>query len=225
MARLARVIAPGFPHHVTQRGNRRQQTFFRQSDYVAYIELLAEHCQRHGVRIWGWCLMPNHVHLIAVPESEEALRLAIGKTHRHYTRRINFRRGWRGHLWQGRFASYPMENAHLRQAARYIDLNPVRAGFVTRPEDWRWSSAPGRILSRSDPLLAPDCPLLRTREIRNWAKYLAEGLQPDERERFQRHERTRRPRGSQEFVDKIGQCLGRDLQRKKAGRKPKEQEK
>ena len=109
MARLARVVAPGFPHHVTQRGNRRQTTFFLDDDYRAYLSLMAEWCGRHGAHVWAYCLMPNHVHLIVVPEAADGLRRAIGEAHRRYTRLINFREGWRGHLWQERFASFPMD--------------------------------------------------------------------------------------------------------------------
>jgi putative transposase len=106
MVRIARVVAPAVPHHVTQRGNRRQQTFFSDEDYQVYLELMSEWCKKHKVQIWAYCLMPNHVHLIAVPETKDALNLAIGEAHRRYTRRINFREGWRGHLWQGRFSSF-----------------------------------------------------------------------------------------------------------------------
>ena len=113
MARLARVVAPGLPHHVTQRGNRRQDTFFGADDYAAYREIMAEWCARYGVDIWAYCLMPNHVHLVAVPDSVEGLRRAIGEAHRRYTRRVNAREDWTGHLWQGRFASYPMDESHL----------------------------------------------------------------------------------------------------------------
>ena len=126
MARIARVIAPGFPHHVTQRGNRRQQTFFCDDDYQVYVDLLREQCLAHGVLIWGWCLMPNHAHLIAVPASETGLRLAIGNTHWRYTRHVNFREKWRGYLWQGRFTSCPLDDEHLLAAARYVDRNPER---------------------------------------------------------------------------------------------------
>ena len=109
MPRIARVIVPGVPHHVTQRSNRREQTFFRDGDYRVYRELMAEWCSEHGVEVWAYCLMPNHVHLIAVPRDEESLRRAVGEAHRRYTRHSNFREGWRGHLWQGRFASFPMD--------------------------------------------------------------------------------------------------------------------
>src|SRR4030042_6340136 len=108
MARIARVVAPGYPHHVVQRGNRRQTAFFSDEDYETYLNLMAQWCDRCKVNVWAYCLMPNHVHLIAVPDSENGLRRAIGEAHRRYTRRINFREGWRGHLWQGRFGSFPM---------------------------------------------------------------------------------------------------------------------
>ena len=109
MARIARVVAPGLPHHITQRGNRRQATFFGADDYQAYRALMREWCEYWKVEVWAYCLMPNHVHLIAVPPSEDGLRRAMGEAHRRYTRRVNFREGWRGHLWQGRFASYPLD--------------------------------------------------------------------------------------------------------------------
>src|SRR5438067_13164956 len=113
MARLARVVVPGVAHHVTQRGNRRQQVFFGDNDYAAYKALLAEGCREAGVEVWAYCLMPNHVHLILVPGDETGLRAALGETHRRYSSRVNQREGWRGFLWQGRFASAPMDDGHL----------------------------------------------------------------------------------------------------------------
>ena len=109
MARLARVVAPGLPHHITQRGNRRQQTFLCDEDYRSYLELMGQWCGAHQVEIWAYCLMPDHVHLIAVPQSADGLRRAIGEAHRRYTRMVNFREGWRGHLWQGRFSSFVLD--------------------------------------------------------------------------------------------------------------------
>ena len=141
MPRLARAVAPGLPHHVTQRGNRRQKAFFSTDDYLLYLALMSEWCDRYGVDIWAYCLMPNHVHLIAVPPDEKALRWAIGEANRHYARAINQRQGWRGYLWQGRFASVPMDEGHTLAAARYVELNPVRARLADTPEGWAWSSA------------------------------------------------------------------------------------
>ncbi|HWD68066.1 MAG TPA: transposase, partial [Caulobacteraceae bacterium] len=117
MARLARVVAAGVAHHVTQRGNRRQQVFFGDDDYAAYRALLAEGCRAAGVAVWAYCLMPNHVHLILVPSDASGLRAALAEAHRRYSRRVNVRQGWRGYLWQGRFASVPMDGAHTLAAA------------------------------------------------------------------------------------------------------------
>jgi putative transposase len=221
MARIARVIAPSFPHHVTQRGNRRQRTFFGDEDYQAYVDLLRVHCQAHGVLIWGWCLMPNHAHLIVVPATEAGLRLAIGKTHRHYTRRVNFRERWRGHLWQGRFSSCPMDDDYLVAAARYVDLNPVRAKLVVEPEAWPWSSAASRILGKPDPLLDTACPLSNGR-TGSWKDFLMAPTRAEDLAALRRHERTGRPLGSEAFVAKVGVLIGRDLQKKKPGRKVQE---
>ena len=111
---------------------------------------MAEACRQRAVEVWSYCLMPNHIHLIAVPSSEEGLRLAIGETHQRYTRRINFREKWRGYLWQGRFASFVMDEAYLLAAARYVELNPVRARLVTSAADWPWSSARAHRSGRDD---------------------------------------------------------------------------
>ena len=114
---------------------------------------MAEWCRRCGVAVWAYCLMPNHVHLIAVPSSGVGLRSAIGVPHRRYSRRVNFREGWRGHLWQGRFASCPMNESYLLAAARYVELNPVRAGLVKSPGVYPWSSAAAHLTGRDDELV------------------------------------------------------------------------
>ena len=138
------------PLHVTQRGNRRQQTFFGEEDYQHYLELMSQFCRAEQVAIWAYCLMPNHVHLIVLLQSAESLSRAIGEAHRLYTRWINFREGWRGHLWQGRFASFLMDEDHFLTAARYVELNPVRAGLVQAPSRYRWSSAAAHLRGRDD---------------------------------------------------------------------------
>jgi len=150
MARIARVVAPGIPHHITQRGNRRQDTVFCVEDFQAYLVLLREWCGHWKVEIWAYCRMPNHVHLIAVPTSEDALQRAIGEADRRYTRRVNFREGWRGHLWQGRFASCPLDEPHTLAAARYIEQNPVRAGLAATPWDYPWSSVAAHVAGMGD---------------------------------------------------------------------------
>ncbi len=218
MARLARVVVPGMPHHITQRGNRRQQTFFCEEDYEAYVELMAEWCGKHGVEIWAYCLMPNHVHLVAVPASEDGLWRAIGEAHRRYTRRINFREGWRGHLWQGRFASFVMDEPYLLAVARYVELNPIRAGLTMAPRDYRWSSARAHLVRRDDALVKV-APLLAM--AGSWRRLLCSAVSEEELKRLRGHERTGRPLGDEEFLGRLEQTLGRVLQRQKPGRKPK----
>ena len=217
MARMARVVAAGVPHLVTQRGNRRQNVFFGDDDYVAYKALLAEGCRAAGTQLWAYCLMPNHVHLILLPADEDGLRAALGETHRRYTRAVNAREGWGGYLWQGRFASFPVDDAHLFACARYIELNPVRAKLVRRARDWKWSSARAHLAGRDDALVRVK-PLLD--RLDDWAAFLGEGLAEEEREAIRKSERTGRPLGATGFVRRLEKKLGRTLARQKPGPKP-----
>src|SRR5512136_131394 len=153
MARIARVVVAGVPHHVVQRGNRRQPVFFSTADYKAYLRLMATWCQRERVEVWAYCLMSNHVHLVAVPDSERGLARAIGEAHRRYTVRVDQRENWRGYLWQGRFSSYPLDEQYLLAAVRYVELNPVRARLVELPWQYPWSSAAAHVRGRDDVLV------------------------------------------------------------------------
>ena len=220
MARLARVVVPGVPHHVTQRGNRRLETFFEAADYKAYLELMAESCAAARVAVWAYCLMPNHVHLVLVPRDADGLRAALGEAHRRYTRRINAREGWRGHLWQERFHSFPMDEQHLMAAARYVELNPVRARLVKRPRAWRWSSARAHLAGEDDRLVQAG-PLLE--RIPDWAAFLAGGMEEDDLEQIRKHSRTGRPLGSERFIARLERRLGRTLAPQKRGPKPRDE--
>lgn len=221
MARIARVVAARHPHHITQRGNRRQQTFFCDDDYKIYISLMSEWCKKFKVEIWAYCLMPNHVHMIAVPESEDGLRRAIGEAHRRYTRHINFREGWRGHLWQGRFGSFPMDESYLLAAARYIELNPVRAGLAKEPWSYPWSSAHAHLTGEDDNL-AKATSLLNM--VKDWRGFLLSAIPDKEIEELRKHELTGRPLGGEHFVKKIEKALGRILRRQKPGRKKEKED-
>jgi putative transposase len=193
--------------------------FFKEDDYTVYMDLMSEWCNERGVEVWAYCLMPNHVHLIAVPQSEESLRLAIGEAHRRYTRMINFREGWRGHLWQGRFASYVMDEFHLMSCARYIEMNPVRAGLADLPFDWPWSSASAHLRGQDDRLVKVR-PLLDM-VLNKWEDFLTPPVSPSEAQLLKRHERTGRPLGGKAFVKDLEKALGRSLMPQKPGRKPK----
>jgi len=152
LARLARIVIPGTPYHVTQRGNRRQTTFFEDEDFALYRDLVGEAARRAGSEVWAYCLMPNHVHLIVVPSDEHGLRRTFAEAHRRYTGFINARHRWTGHLWQGRYGAVAMDEAHLAHAARYVALNPVRARLCERAEDWPWSSARAHLAGQDDGL-------------------------------------------------------------------------
>jgi REP-associated tyrosine transposase len=216
MARIARVIAAGIPHHVTQRGNRRMTTFFGDEDYQAYISLQAEWCRKCGVEIWGYCLMPNHVHLIAVPDSEESLRRGIGEAHRRYSRMVNFRENWRGHLWQGRFSSFPMDESYLLAAARYVEMNPVRAHLTPDAVSWPWSSARAHLAGTDDELVKVT-PLLEM--AGDWRLFLEGAGEEDTLNEIRRHERSGRPLGAEGFVERLESALERTLKRGKPGPK------
>jgi putative transposase len=215
MPRRARLVVPGIPHHVTQRGNRRQPTFFSESDYAHYLRLLRRWCGEAETRIWGWCLMPNHVHLILVPAHEDGLRAALGETHRRYTRHVNEREGWTGHLWQSRFASFPMDETWLIACARYVELNPVRAGLVRRPEEWRWSSARAHLGMGADGVTETDALLDR---VSDWSALLEQGLAEQERGIIEGRERSGHALGTDDFLDAIGRAIGRDARPRRRGR-------
>lgn len=191
-------------------------TFFCEDDYTVYLELLSEWCGRFHVDIWVWCLMPNHIHLVAVPESEEGLCRAIGETHRRYTRHVNFREGWRGHLWQGRFASYVMDTRYTLAAARYIELNPVRAGLAASAGEYPWSSARAH-LAGVDDVLVKASPLHAG--IDDWSAFLALDVDEELMARMRMHERTGRPLGAASFITAVETQTGRTLRPKKPGPK------
>jgi len=218
MARLARIVVPTVPHHVAQRGNRRQQVFFGEEDYRRYLALLGEHTRAAGVDVWAWCLMPTHVHLMLVPARPGALRSALAEVHRRYSRAVNLREGWRGYLWQGRFSSCPMDEPHTLAAARYIELNPVRARLAGRPEEWPWSSARAHLGGGADGLT--DTAALAAL-VADWRRFLAEGLDDPAVEAIRRGERTGRPLGDAAFIRRLETQTGRELARRRPGPKPK----
>jgi putative transposase len=216
MARMARVVIPGYPHHVTQRGNRRQTVFFSDADYLHYIDLIAEYTALSETEVWAYCLMPNHVHLVMVPKHEDGLRAALGEAHRRYTRRINFRNGWRGHLWQERFHSFVMDERYLLATVRYVELNPVKAKLCREPCDWPWSSARAH-LEGKDGRLVNVRPMLE--RVRDWSSYLSSGDLVESDEVIERHTRTGRPLGSEAFVERLEVATGRSLAPKPPGRR------
>ena len=213
MARLARVVIPGLPHHVTQRGNRREPVFFGEDDYRAYLDLVSAAAQRSGTAIWAYCLMPNHVHFIMVPADPDGLRRTFAEAHRRYTGRIHARQKWTGHLWQGRFSSTAMDESHLIAAARYVPMNPVRAGLVVDAQDWPWSSATAHLTGRDDGVVTV-APLLD--RIDDFAALLAADEDEAAVTAIRRSRSTGRPVGSADWI----RILEADTKRPLAPAKP-----
>lgn len=217
MARMARLVVPHHPHHVTQRGNRRQKVFFSDSDYARYRSWLAESCAEAGTRVWAYCLMPNHVHLILVPEKEDGLRAAMAEAHRRYTRYINFKHDWCGHLWQERYFSCVLDERHLLAAVRYVERNPVAAGLCREPWDWPWSSARSHLQGVDDKLVEAS-PMLSL--VHDWHDYLQTTMPSAEQEALQRNTRSGRPLGDESFIEMLEAQTGRTLRPGKRGPKP-----
>ena len=217
MARIARLVAPGCPHHVTQRGNRRETIFFGDDDYRLYLDLLGERCRKAGVELWSYCLMPNHVHLILTPANPQGLGRALGETHRRYASVINARLRVTGHLFQSRYGSVAMDEEHLMAAARYVALNPVRARLVARAEDWRWSSVRAH-LSGEDNGVVMTTPLLE-RCAGRFADLIDAPPDAARIAALRAAETIGRPLGSARFLNNIAVLTGRDARPAKRGPK------
>lgn len=215
MARIKRIVAPGYPHHITQRGVRSMEIFFEDADRKEYLKLLRQYGRQFGVQFISYCLMDNHVHLIGIPEKPDSLARAVGEAHRRYTRMINFRANVRGYLFQGRFFSCPIcTGDYLFAALRYVECNPVRAKIVQRAWDYPWSSAAFHSgVVGNDPLVTKSHLLS---EITDWKQFLY--TRPEFTEQLREKSRTGRPFGSDSFFSTIEKITGRDVRPKSPGR-------
>jgi putative transposase len=201
MPRIARLVVPGLPHHVVQRGVRSADIFGSDDDRRAYLDLLAAAAEHHGLKFLAWCLMTNHVHLLVVPKATDSLR-GIGDAHWRYTRLVNFRAGLRGHLFQERFRSYVVQrDGHLVAVGRYVELNPVQAGLVRRAEAWPWSSAGFNAGDRREDVLV-QAPELREM-TGSWRRVLRDGEEEAERKRIEAHMATGFPLGADAWVRRL----------------------
>lgn len=218
MARLARVVVPELPHHVTQRGNGRARVFFSDADHALYLRLLTAACRAAKVRCLAYVLMPNHVHLILVPKDADGLRKAMSAVHRAYAGALNARRKKTGHFWQGRFGCVAMDGEHLAAAFRYVLLNPMRAKLSKTAQHWPWSSAGAYLKSRDDGLTDTADMLAQFPDV-------AALLESDEHGEMlelelRRAETIGRPLGSDAFLDRLERKLDRKLKPEKRGPKP-----
>lgn len=216
MPRIARAVAVGIPHHITQRGNYRQVVFEQDSDYQQYLEWLKYYSGKYALKIWAYCLMNNHVHFVAVPEAEESMARTFNTLHMRYAQYTNAKVGSKGHLWQGRYYSTALDEKHLYAAVRYIENNPVRIKAVKKAENYAWSGAKSHVKKTSDPILARDCYL--EKEIKDWSAYLQEKEDGDITKALIENTRTGRPSGDESFIRKIEQAVGRRLAAMPRGR-------
>jgi len=194
-------------------------TFFCDNDYERYLELLHKNMLKAEVKIWAYCLMPNHVHLVAIPRHLDSLAKMLRVTHHCFARTINSRNGWQGHLWQERFHSFVMDEPHLIAAVRYIELNPVRAGLCRLADQWRWSSVHAHLHGRSDPILG-EVPMRDL--ISNWSEYLNKPLPGPTNDEIRKHTCNGRPAGDDSFLGKLESLTGHRLRKLKPGPKKRE---
>ena len=215
MARLSRVVIPGIPHHITQRGNGRARTFFEQGDFALYLDLLAEAAERARAEIWSYCLMPNHVHIVLTPSDTDGLRRTFGELHRRYTGYVNARARTTGPLWQGRYGSVAMDETHFVAALRYVALNPVRARLTGRAQDWEWASTRALIAGVSDRYVRVEPALER---VGDFAAFLGAPFDEDQDyAALRKAERVGRPIGSLDWLSAMEARTGKVLAAGKRG--------
>ena len=224
MPRRPRVVVPGVAHHITQRGNNRQAVFASDDDRQLYLHLLTHHALRSSMRILGYCLMTNHVHLIAAPEHEHSLARALRHAHAEYAQAFNRAGSRSGHLWQNRFFSCPLEGPHVEIALLYVDLNPVRAGLVAEPWDWPWSSARVHsVAGAADAVLdAAWIQAIGGWDFDGWRSCLAQGLPEPECAELRRATHAGEPLGSKDFLASLERQARRRLRVFARGRPPKQ---
>lgn len=225
MPRVARTVVPGVPHHVTQRGNNRQDVFFVDDDRRAYLAMLKQRSEAYGLKIVGYCLMTNHVHLIAIPATADALAKAVGRTHYFYTQYVNRLHGRSGHLWQNRFHSCPMDELHLWRALSYVERNPVRAKIVRVPWRYRWSSAAAHCGGKDASGLLDLSGWRRRWRVDRWKQELHRPEDAALVGRMRRCLLTGRPLASDRFISKLEALVGKRLRPLPVGRPRKTRQK
>jgi putative transposase len=217
MPRVARIIAAGYPHHITQRGNNRAAVFFDDEDRQTYLNLLLKYTLKYKVTIWAYCLMGNHIHLLAVPETDTGLARGIGLTNMLYTQYLNRKLNQSGRIWQNRFFSCIVEsNQYLWSVARYIERNPVKTGLADTPLAYPWSSATAHVTGRHNQLLAEDS-WLAPDERAGYAAFL-DAVDEETDDGIRRATRTGRPFGSEQFIDQLEFSLNQRLRPGAPGR-------
>ncbi len=223
MPRQARVVFPNIPHHIIQRGNRREDVFFSDNDRKQYLEWLKEYCKEQKVEILAYCLMTNHIHLLAVPSTEDGLQRVLKPLHMRYAQKINRERGWKGHFWQGRYFSSPLDGEYLLFATRYIERNPIRVKKVRKAENYKWSSARGHCGIIQDDILTKKMKWLnKYKGIDNWRQWLSIKEEKEKTDLIRRNTEKGIPTGSGRFIRRLEKLADRVLDYRPIGRPRKQ---
>jgi putative transposase len=218
MPRQARIVVPGHPYHVTQRGNSRQPIFQEDYDRLQYLSWITDYSLQYHLSVLGYCLMDNHVHLIVLPQSDNALAKTLSITHMRYAQYFNKKRNGSGHLWQGRFYSCILDESYLTAALRYVERNPVRAKMVEQPWEWEWSSAAAHV-GQTDgriPLVALNS--LTGMSAHAWKQFINAEDSTGEFNEIRTHTMTGRPLGTDSFITRLSRLLGKRLKALPRGR-------
>jgi len=203
MPRCERIVLPGIPHHVTQRGNNHQPIFLDDEDRYLYVEILKDRCRLYSLQVLGHCLMTNHVHLAVIPGCADSLSKAIGYSHRLFAQKSNIKYARDGHLWENRFHSCPLDEAHFLSVLIYIDQNPVRAGLVTDASLYRWSSARAHSGSNDSAGLIDADSWRRIAADYDWEQAIRMAQDQEVLKELRSHTLSGQPWGSEEFVKGI----------------------
>ncbi|HWE50351.1 MAG TPA: transposase [Bryobacteraceae bacterium] len=210
MPRNPRCVQPGLAYHVTQRGTNHAKVFFKPSDHRLYLSLLHENLADSQVRILAYCLMTNHVHLVAVPDREDSLAVLLRRAHGRYAQYLNTRRGRSGHLWQARYYSCPLSPRHQWSAIRYVEQNPCRALMSGAPEQYPWSSAASHLTGESDASGLLDLTFWReTGGVQAWREMHGETDSPGRLTLLRRCTYSGRPFGEAPFIEGLENQFGR----------------
>jgi len=215
MSRLARIVFAGVPHHITQRRDRREDGFYVEEDYQTYLEWLSYYSRQHRLEVLAYCLMTNHIHLVVAASNENSFQQVLKSLHMRYAQRINRIRKWKGHFWQGRYLSSPMDERYMWSAIRYVERNPVRARMVKKAESYPWSSAASHC-GRVDERVLSNNP--QSQQVDDWSAWLAEGDDPSELKMIRRNIEKGLPCGSERFITNLEKMIGRSLQFRPQGR-------
>ena len=224
MPRTARIVIPAVAHHITQRGNNQQDVFFVDDDRVVFLKFLKQQSEKFGMRIDGYCLMTNHIHIVATPRKEDSLAKTMGRTNLLYTQYVNYMHGRSGHLWQNRYFSCPLGPNYFFKALCYVEQNPVRARLCRWPWTYRWSSVQAHIGNLDEFGLIDKNYWSKQSSGIDWKKILKEKAENSEFDTFRIYCRTGRPLGTDKFVSKLEVKLGRRLRPLPVGR-PKKKKK